>query len=79
MPYVQKLGESEIEEQFYQWADVMHDPNIDGYNGWGCKQKLYKFKFMLDQMIESAPRYHGEDEWLLDRRIKLAEKKLSGR
>lgn len=79
MPYVQKLAESEIEEQFLQWKYVMHDPYIDGFNGWGCKQKLYKFKFMLDEMIASAPTYSGEEEWLLDRRIAEAEKKLSGR
>ena len=79
MPYVQKLGISEIEEQFYQWDSVMHDPNIDGFNGWGCKQKLYNFKFMLDKMIAEAPTYEPEEEWLLDQKIKLAERKLAGR
>lgn len=79
MPYVQKLSEDAIEEQFHQWDGVMHDPYIDGFNGWACKQKLYKFKFMLDDMIAKAPGYAGEVEWLLDRKIDIAEKKLAGK
>ena len=45
MPYIEKTGNKTIEEQLWQWDGVMHDPNIDGFNGWGCKQKLYRVKF----------------------------------
>lgn len=79
MPYVQKLSESSIEEQLHQWDGVMHDPYIDGFNGWACKQKIYKLKFLIDDMIKKAPHYAGEEEWLTEQRVEAAQKKLSGR
>ena len=39
MPYVEKAGVKTVKEQLDQWQGVMHDPNIDGFNGFGCKQK----------------------------------------
>ncbi len=79
MPYIEKTGNKQISEQLWQWEGVMHDPNIDGFNGWGCKQKLYKVKFLVDEILEKAPHYHGEDEWLLERKVEQAQKILSGR
>lgn len=76
MPYVEKLGTAKIKEQLWQWDGVMHDPMIDGFNGWGCKQKLYEIKFMLDEMIEKAPTYSGENEWLEEQQTKRAFRKL---
>ena len=79
MPYIEKTGVKKIKEQLWQWDGVMHDPNIDGFNGWGCKQKIYEVYFQAKETLEKAPTYSGEDEWLLERKIKLAEKKLSGK
>jgi len=79
MPYIEKTGNKQISEQLWQWEGVMHDPNIDGFNGWGCKQKLYKVKFLVDEILEKAPTYVGEDEWLLERKVEQAQKILSGR
>ena len=79
MPYIEKTGDKKIEEQLWQWEGVMHDPNIDGFNGWGCKQKLYRVKFLVDQILEKAPTYAGEEDWLLERKVEQAQKILSGR
>lgn len=79
MPYIQKLTEQEMYEQIWQWEGVMKDPMLDGFNGWGCKQKLYNLKFVLDEALKDAPHYHGEDEWLTEQKLKKAEKILSGR
>tara|TARA_B100000212_G_C27305863_1_gene503574 strand:- start:453 stop:695 length:243 start_codon:yes stop_codon:yes gene_type:complete len=79
MPYIEKTGNKKIEEQLWQWEGVMHDPNIDGFNGWGCKQKLYRVKFLVDQILEKAPTYSGEEDWLLERKVEQAQKILSGR
>jgi hypothetical protein len=79
MPYIEKTGNKKIEEQLWQWEGVMHDHNIDGFNGWGCKQKLYRVKFLVDEILQKAPTYHGEDEWLLERKIEQAQKILSGK
>ena len=55
----------------------MHDHNIDGFNGWGCKQKIYKVLWQAEQAIKNAPKYAGEDEWLEEKRLEQAEHKLS--
>ena len=44
MPYIEKTGVKAIKTQLYQWYGVMTDPRIDGFNGFGCKQKIYKIK-----------------------------------
>jgi len=54
----------------------MHDPNIDGFNGWGCKQKIYEVYFYAKECLDNAPTYTGEDEWLEEKRLEMAEKRL---
>ena len=76
MPYIEKTGVKTIKEQLWQWEGVMHDPNIDGFNGWGCKQKLYKVLWQAEEAIKNAPNYVGEDEWLEEKMLEKAEKKL---
>ena len=78
MPYIEKAGVKTIQEQLDQWNGVMHDPNIDGFNGWGCKQKIYEVYFRAKEILDKAPTYHGEDEWLEERNAKQAFKKLGG-
>tara|TARA_A100001388_G_scaffold181667_1_gene136041 strand:- start:400 stop:669 length:270 start_codon:yes stop_codon:yes gene_type:complete len=77
MPYIEKTGVSKIKEQLWQWEGVMHDPNIDGFNGWGCKQKIYEVLFAAQEMIEKAPSYAGEKEWLEEQKFDRAIKKIS--
>lgn len=76
MPYIEKTGKSGIKDQLRQWEGVMHDPYIDGFNGWGCKQKLYEIKFVLDDIIKNAPEYSGEKEWLEEQKTKKAFERL---
>jgi hypothetical protein len=77
MPYIEKTGVKAIKEQLWQWDGVMHDPNIDGFNGFGCKQKIYEVLFACQEYIDKAPTYSGEEEWLEDKRLEQAERKLS--
>lgn len=78
MPYIEKTGNKAIAEQLWQWEGVMHDPNIDGFNGWGCKQKIYKVLWQAQEAIDKAPKYSGEEEWLQERKDEVAFKKLAG-
>ena len=64
MPYIEKTGNKAIQEQLWQWEGVMHDPNIDGFNGWGCKQKIYKVLWQAQEAIKNAPEYVDEQKWL---------------
>lgn len=76
MPYIEKTGNKAIREQLWQWESVMHDPNIDGFNGWGCKQKIYEVYFQAKEALEKAPKYHGEEDWLKEKKLDKAEKRL---
>ena len=76
MPYIEKTGNKAISEQLWQWEGVMHDPNIDGFNGWGCKQKIYKVLWQAQEAIKNAPSYAGEDECLLEHKKEEIEKAL---
>ena len=66
MPYIEKTGKEKIKEQLWQWEGVMLDPNIDGFNGWGCKQKIYEIQFEIERILNNpkCPTYVGEDEYI---------------
>ena len=79
MPYIEKIGRQAVKDQLYQWYDVTKDPRVDGFNGWGCKQKLYEIKFYLDELIKQCPTYAGEDEWLEEQAMLKIQKILEGK
>jgi len=66
MPYVEKTGVARIKEQLWQWEGVMNDPNIDGFNGWGCKKKIYEVLWAAEAALENAPKYVDEDKHLIE-------------
>ena len=76
MPYIEKTGNKAIREQLWQGEGVMHDPHIDGFNGWACKQKIYEVYFQAKEALEKAPDYTGEEEWLAEKQFDRAEKRL---
>lgn len=79
MPYIEKLGVDKVREQIWQYQYVATDPCIDGFVGWGCKQKLYEMKFAIDEALAKCPMYHGEEEWLEEQRTEKAFKRLGNR
>ena len=66
MPYIEKMGVQEIKDQLDQWYFVMTDPNIDGFNGWGCKQKIYEVRERIHELLsrEDCPTYVYEEKYL---------------
>jgi hypothetical protein len=56
-----------VVNQLRSCSYAMSDPMMDGFVTWGCKQDLYNIKFILDDIIENAPTYAGEQEWLEER------------
>lgn len=68
MPYIDKTPVENVKEALELWKGVMHDPNIDGYNGWACKQKIYKTLWAAQKALKDAPEYYGEEKWLEKKR-----------
>ncbi len=76
MPYIEKMGVERVKEQIWQYEHTATDPRMDGFVGWGCKQKLYEIKFALDEALARCPKYHGEEEWIEEQRTEKAFRKL---
>lgn len=54
----------EVENQLQRMYYACTDPRMDGFVTWGCKQDLYRVKFLLDELLEKCPTYSVEAEWL---------------
>lgn len=76
MPYIEKTGNKAISEQLWQWEGVMHDPNIDGFNGFACKKKVYEVLWQAQEIIKKSPEYHEEEKYLHEHKKEQIEKEL---
>jgi hypothetical protein len=36
----------------------------DGFIGWGCKQDLYRIKWLVEDALKRCSTYAPEEEWL---------------
>lgn len=59
------MGEIESQLKRIHWA--CSDPRMDGFVTWGCKQDLYRIKFLVEELLEKCPTYSIEDQWLEER------------
>ena len=66
MSFTRTWSVEQIVNQLHACGYAMNDPNMDGFTTWGCKQDLYRVKFILDEILENAPTYAPEVEWLAD-------------
>jgi hypothetical protein len=64
MPYIDKTPIESVERAIDLWEGVMHDPNIDGYNGFACMKKIYRAKWKAEKALKKTPPYHGMEEWI---------------
>ena len=62
MPYVETVGVKGIIRQLEQWKLFMTDPRMDGFTGYGCKQKLMEVQEAVNKALENAPTYVGEED-----------------
>ena len=45
-------------------------------NAFKKSKKIYEVYFYAKEMLDKAPKYSGEDEWLEEQRLQQAERKL---
>jgi hypothetical protein len=64
MPYIDKTPIESVEQAINLWEGVMHDPNLDGYNGFACMKKIYRTKWAAEKALKKVPPYHGMEEWI---------------
>jgi len=64
MGYRHDYDINSIYHQLYMANVEMNKPRNDGFVTWGIKQDLYKIKFLMDHIMNNAPTYVDEAEWL---------------
>ena len=64
MGYRHDYDINSIYHQLYMANVEMNQPRNDGFVTWGIKQDLYKIKFLMDHIMNNAPTYVDEAEWL---------------
>lgn len=45
-------------------------PYNDGFTAFYTKQDLYRMKWLIDDALNSCPKFAGEDEWLREQEKK---------
>jgi hypothetical protein len=65
MGFAKRWDISDIVNQLHRAELEMNSRYNDGYTAWNCKQELYQVKFILDEIMKSAPSFGTtEQEWL---------------
>lgn len=67
---------AEIENQLQRMYWACSDPRMDGFVTWGCKQDLYRVKFLVDELLKQCPEYSVEAEWLREQEAEKIVKLL---
>ena len=61
MPYIDWTPVEKVKEAIDLWKGVMHDPNLDGYNGLACKKKIEAVRDYAIEALKDAPQYYEEE------------------
>lgn len=64
MGFRKSMDYNSISHQIYIAGVDLHSPYNDGYVQWDTKKDLYKLKFLLDEILDSSPKFAGETEFL---------------
>jgi hypothetical protein len=67
----------DIARQINVLTHEINSPYNDGFLSWGCKQDLYRIKWLVDDALKRCGNYSGEEEWLKEQEKKQIIKILS--
>lgn len=62
MGFKKSWDEGEIIRQLRTMARECSSPYNDGFTSMYIKQDLIQIKFLLDDLLESCPKFQGEEE-----------------
>jgi len=63
MGFKKSWDEGDIVAQIRRMATECRNPYNDGFTTSAIKQDLVQIKFILDDLLESCPKFAGEEEW----------------
>jgi len=73
---MQRWNIADILQQLHRCSAELHYNGNDGFIQWGCKQDLYRVKFELDKMLNTAPTFADEGEWLEQQRVQQEQQQI---
>ena len=56
---------------------MMMDPGETGFITFEYKKQLLEAKWRIDECLAKASTYHGESEWITERKTQIAFNKIS--
>ena len=64
MGFRKPMDYNSVHHQIYIAGVELHSPYNDGYTTFEIKKDLHKLKWLLDEIMNDAPTFTGEDEFL---------------
>ena len=77
MSFIKRWDVDDIQRQINACAAEVNYVNHDGFTQWYCKQDLIRVKYQLDEILRTAPRFAGEDEFVAEIEKDLVWKRLN--
>jgi hypothetical protein len=70
MGFKKSWDEADITRQIHAMARECASPYNTGFVAFEIKKDLYQLKEIIDQALQSAPTFSGEEEWLTEQEKK---------
>jgi hypothetical protein len=64
MGFKKPMDYNSVHHQIYIAGVELHSPYNDGFTTFEIKKDLHKLKWLLDEIMNDAPTFTGEDEFL---------------
>jgi hypothetical protein len=66
MGYYKKIDLKETQMKILVACSETNNRFNDGYTQFEIKKELYELKWILDEYFAKAPKFVGEDEWVVE-------------
>ena len=77
MGFIKRWDLGTIQDQINACSSQMKNGYNDGFTQWHCKQDLLIVKYQLDEILRTAPKFAGEEEFVNELEQKLVWKRLN--
>lgn len=77
MGYIKRWDVGNIQRQINACASEVNSKYNDGFTAWYCKQDLLKVKYQLEEILATAPKFAGEEEFIRELDKNKVWKKLN--
>ena len=76
MSFIKRWNVDDIQHQLSACSAQINSSYNDGFTSWYCKQDLLVVKYQLDELLRTAPKFAGEEEFVAELDKKLGWKQL---